>query len=508
MQPPEPAASQASAPWKGGGRILVATLGFLFVRFLLTPVRIKVLTNLLSKEEYGAITVIASTVAFLVIATSFGGFEFMMRRLPGIARAAQFGILKGLMKFATGFLLLLGVIGAAWLSVRPPEKILLTPQGAFVCAGLLLCSGLLVQRSFFLMACGAYVRARLLQVMQSDLWFVPLAVLAAGYGHEPTMTSALLAWALWLLAVTVLTQGWAPLRETWRAVAPPRFPRELLAFGLPLLPMVLGDWLFRLIDQYVVLAQRSAGELASYALAVNTAMVGYLAGTASLDVLGTEFNRQRNLAGSAPDPRSYSERPGLRRTFNTMLRHAFAVGLPLMAALWLLGRPVVLALSQEKFLDAVPILAWASFQPLLFMLNLIFGRVLVSFDRRKRVGAGTLASAALALALNLLLVPSMGGRGAALGIALALAALTVFLGSQLGVARWLDAKTLMPGRLLVLAAASFGGLYLVGTRLAGAHPWLALGAGGAWCAAVLGALGLIRIADFRPHDDGPDPAGS
>lgn len=500
----DPAGPSSAAPplWRGGARIVFATFGFLALRFLLTPIRLKALTNLLSKEDYGAVTLIGATVAFLVIVTSLGGFEFMLRRLPGLPRAAQFGIYKGLLRISAGVLVAIGLAGAAWFSLRPPAAIALTPAGAFLCAALLVLTGLLIQRTYLMLGRGAYARTRILQVLQADLWFLPLALVALATGGGASLTAALAAWVLWVLATLVFTLGWAPLGETMRATVPATMRADLLAFGLPLLPMILGDWLFRLIDQYVILGHRGTAELASYALAVNTAMVGFVVGTASLDILVTEFNRHRNAAGAGvPDLAAH---PELRRAFSIMVRHAFAIGIPVMAALWMLGRPVILAISRSTFEDAVPVLAWASFQPVLFMLNLIFGRVLISLDRRRSVGGGTLAAAGIALALNLAFVPGMGGRGAALANAIALAALTVWLATRLRAWRWLSTRELRPGRLVVLAGVCFGGLAGV-AALWGDRPWLALAAGGAVCAAALPGLGLIRLDDFktRPATEAP-----
>ena len=52
--------------------VLFASFGFVALRFLLTPLRIKILTSLLDKDEYGKLTLVSLTISFLSIVFSLG----------------------------------------------------------------------------------------------------------------------------------------------------------------------------------------------------------------------------------------------------------------------------------------------------------------------------------------------------------------------------------------------------------------------------------------------------
>ncbi|HQK88758.1 MAG TPA: hypothetical protein PLU25_14140, partial [Acidobacteriota bacterium] len=79
--------------------LFFASFGYVAIRMLIAPVRIKLLTSLLTKEDYGLLTLIMLTVSFLTLIFSLGSLEYMLRKLPGRPAADQYRTLRTVMSW-------------------------------------------------------------------------------------------------------------------------------------------------------------------------------------------------------------------------------------------------------------------------------------------------------------------------------------------------------------------------------------------------------------------------
>lgn len=104
--------------------------------------------------------------------------------------------------------------------------------------------------------------------------------------------------------------------------------------------------------------------------------------------------------------------------FISLLRNIVAMAtffiVPLMVGLIMVGKNVVLILSNSRYIDAAESLAILSFA-LIFAVfgNIIANGLLNVINREKYVVTGTIASAAVNLGLNFLFIPLWGQKGAA-----------------------------------------------------------------------------------------------
>ncbi|HPC57564.1 MAG TPA: oligosaccharide flippase family protein, partial [Kiritimatiellia bacterium] len=136
MNAGNPAPSDASAPrW---GRMLFnlffASFGYVAIRMLIAPVRIKLLTSLLTKEDYGLLTLIMLTVSFLTLIFSLGSLEYMLRKLPGRPAADQYRTLRTVMSWFGRLAAVVALAGAGLLLVWQPGKVGLVPHQVAACA--------------------------------------------------------------------------------------------------------------------------------------------------------------------------------------------------------------------------------------------------------------------------------------------------------------------------------------------------------------------------------------
>jgi len=469
-----------------------ASFGFIALRFLLVPVRIKILTSMLSKEEYGTLTLVSLSVSCLAIIFALGSTEFLRSKSPGKPESFQYGALGAAIRLGSAAVAIFAMPLTLLLILWKPSKIDLdTPDFLIACALILLTLNV-VQRVFFLLGQQKFVYARLSQLLYADTWFLPIIPFC--FFGTLTVRTVLWVWLGWMILTVALTHKWTGISKIWKIRTDPVPLREILVFGLPLLPMMLGDWLFRIQDRYILVWLKDATAVANYSLCLNIAMVGYMAGMSLVEIFNSEFFRRVN-ATRETDVSALASRPEVRSLFQLNVHYGLVVTIPAAAALAQCGEAVILVLSNEKFLDAVPILAWTSPIPVLLLIYFILGRLLMAINRNSHLGACTLVAAFLNFILNILLVPSLGEQGTAIATVISLLVLNIVIAWIVRLPRWLPLSTLQPFRLLVLYLLCAGGINLLQDRLSG-HNLTILGLGGLWCLAVPCALGLIRRKDF------------
>jgi O-antigen/teichoic acid export membrane protein len=409
-----------------------ASLLFIALRFLLTPIRMKFLTNILKPDDYGVVTLLSMTAHGLALVFSLGGFEVLLKSLPGADEATRRKMFRGVLILSSA----LGLVMSGWVLVgwhwgwsfnlRFPGI-----SGPAVAVTLILFLHVM-QRIYYLLGRLEHLKARTIQLLWSDLWFLPLLpVVFLFYWNAERVTWI---WCGWLLIVILATWKWVPLGEVLRHREDRVSLRTLLVIGLPILPIVLGEWILRLVGHYVLLAQTDAATMALYALALNIATVGYVAGVPLVDVFSTEFNYHYGRADRSLEDRLAAIRPVVSRC----LRIIAAISIPTGLALVFLPEPLVRLLASSAFMGAADLAPWAAAVPLLMLLNLLLARILVAYGRNNVVGIGSLLGALTALLLCLLWIDTHGARGALLAIECALAVSTAFFGWQSGLIRLLD----------------------------------------------------------------------
>lgn len=495
MSTAHPPAGDATARRTGRTlfNLFFASFGYVAIRMVVAPVRIKLLTSLLSKEDYGLLTLVMLTVSFITLVASLGSLEYMLRKLPGRAASYQFQTLRTVMTYFGLLAGVIGVAGAGLLIAWQPAKLGLSASDVVAVALILALTVHLIQLVYFLMGRSQYAQSRLLMLLYADAWFLPL--LGVMWFMEIHVRFMLWLWVVWLLASFVLALAYVGPRALL-AQRPSRARlADILAFGIPLMPMVMGEWIFQMQDRWVLLAFTDLEAVANFTLCFNIAWVGATTGMSLLDLLVTEFYKARNRVRSTELSGLLNDAP-LRKSFTLLLRYGLVLGVPIVLALWIGRVPVILLLSHSKFADVAPLMRWVAPIPFFYLLVVITGRTLVAMDRSKVVGVGTLCAAGLHLILSIVLTPILAERGVALAGNLAYASLALYLGFRGKVHRWIVWRELYVARLAVFALVTAAGLHLAMAWLPGFHlAALALG-GGISLAAMLG-MGLVRTDDVR-----------
>lgn len=493
MSPSPNQDSRRNADWKNAVfNLFFASFGFVAIRFLFTPIRIKLLTSLLSKEEYGTLTLIMVTISFASLLSSMGSFEFMLRRIPGQPAEEQFSILHTVVHYFGLIALIASLLIGGMLFILPANKLSLGVSEILACMILLLLTVHISQLIYFLMGRSQYGQSRLLMLLQVDVWFLPLIVFL--WFGRLTVEFMLWFWAAWLVVTLGISQIFVRTRRIFQSPASRPLAGRILHFGIPLLPMILGLMVFQIIDRYALLAFTDLETLANFTLAFNLTWVGAYTGLALLDVLITEFFKVRNrYPEDAPEDLPFH--PDLRLSFNTMLRFALLISCTISTALLFAGAPLIRFLSTQAFLDAVPIMQSLSLLPPIILLVTIHSKALIALDRSRVVGAGTLIAIGLHALLSALLIPLLQARGSALASFLSYSTLAVYLGLRFRVFTWIDRKDLRPFRLLLHIGICSAGF--LGSVAWISHPLAALICGGVIALISMFATRCTTPADFH-----------
>lgn len=479
---------------RGWGGVLrggvAVSAGFVLLRFLLTPIRMQVLTRVLSPADYGMVTLLSMSAHAMAMVLSAGGFELLLRRLPYAGPREQDGVFRSVLLVSS----LLGLLACALVLLGAvPSLVPTSGPGAVsraAAAALFLFFLHTQQRLYYLLGCRRYLAARTTQLLWSDAWF--LAIVPWGLATALTAEFAARVWCAWLLLMIALTWRWVPLGRVLTTSGDGVPLGRMLSIGLPMVPAVLAEWLFRLVGQYVLLARTDAATMALYALAFNIAGIGYVVGVPLIDSMSTEFNAiQGGAAGGAPEP---PVRYALRRIVSRAVRFIFAVSVPVGLAFVFLAEPIVRLLAGPAFARVADLLPWTAPVPFLMLANLMLARLLLANERSAAVGAGSIAGAAVALGLSLLWVDFHGPRGVLLAITCGLAVTTLLMVCRATVFQWVDQKELRWGRLVgggIFLAAAFAAL-----GRPAALPLVRLAGAGVITVVVAIGFGWLRRSDF------------
>jgi O-antigen/teichoic acid export membrane protein len=190
--------------------------------------------------------------------------------------------------------------------------------------------------------------------------------------------------------------------------------RRLFRFGFPTMPAELSLYSLNFIDRVLILRLLGAGDAGLYSVSVKFAQ--------SINVMVKGFQL-------AWPPLAYSIRD------DDEARHAYAVIVTwfvsvtafVVAGLWLLSRWIVRVLAGPNFFDSYQTIGLVSTGVMLYALYLVLVVILGRTGRTEFNFPATAAGTAVNIALNLILLPSMGFVGAGVSLVASYAVVLVLM---------------------------------------------------------------------------------
>jgi O-antigen/teichoic acid export membrane protein len=190
-------------------------------------------------------------------------------------------------------------------------------------------------------------------------------------------------------------------------VALPKFrhARQYLAYGVPLIPAGMAEWIVNSSDRYLIaffLGAAAVGYYSpGYALGSTISMVAAPLVTLLLPVLSKHYD-DNNIAD-------------VRTILRHSLKYYSGIALPLVFALTVLSKPLLLVLTTPQIAAngylVTPLVAAGT---ALVGADTVFFVILALKKRTALIGTIWMLSALLNFALNLVLIPYLGLLGAAL----------------------------------------------------------------------------------------------
>jgi O-antigen/teichoic acid export membrane protein len=363
-------------------------------------------TRYLTLTDYGAAEVMFATIVSASIVVRFGLIEALLRFYykddedPDRVVASTFA---GLFWFAT--------VGAlvALPFATPIAEALLDPKRAAEVGQMaelvrISIGGLWVLTMFEFMLtlfrleerARAFFVTTILNVLVT-IGLTVILVVGAGEGARGLLVGSYASGAVFVLGLIVLHWRRLSLRFDRHLL------RRLLRFGLPTMPAEASLYLLNFVDRIIIVRSLGLAEAGLYSLAVKFAQ--------AVNVLVRGFQL-------AWPPLAYSIRDDgeARRAYATVVTLFVAACAFVVTGMWLFSRWIVRALAAPKFFDSYEAVGLITTAVTLYALYMVLVVILGRTGRTEFNFPATIAALAANVALNLILVPTLGIVGAGLAL--------------------------------------------------------------------------------------------
>ena len=468
------------------GRDLALYLPSKLVPALAGLVSIPIFTRLLSRAEYGLVSLIEASVALGIVLLAWTRVS-MIRFYPAGEPVEAATLVRTALRTQLLSMLVLALAVAAWDVLFNSGPSLLT-----LCA-----IALFLVRALFRFLT-QLLRARLDPTGFSSFqsWFAIAGLVGgaclAGLVLDLGPAGVVLGTALGGLSALPFLSRRALAGIELRGPVSRAAVGKMAAYGIPLAIGLLGAWALRRLDRYQIEIFYGADEVglytASYAVAQHSVLL--LAGAFRLSshpLLATTWETE-GLEAS-------------RRFLSQVTRVYLVAVIPIVVGLSILARPVIELLVQRDFVSGYVIVPWVAAGAFFLGLQEFFSQTLTLVHRTRLVMAAMLAAAALNGLLNWWALPRYGYPAAAVTTLAAYAMLCLLVAiAARRLCHWRFPFAPLARVLVAVAAMALAVGWLVG-QLSGSTPALQIAvsvpAGAAVYIAALLALRETTIEEVR-----------
>jgi O-antigen/teichoic acid export membrane protein len=356
-------------------------------------------TRYLTPIDYGAAEVMFAAIVSVSIIVRLGLIEALLRfyyeddedpaRVVSTSFAALFWLATAAVLIAMPFA---GPISEALLVHSDPELARIAIGGLWVSTMFeyLLTLFRLEERA------RAFFVTTMLSVVSAIALTVVLVV-GAGEGARGLLLGSYISGAAFVLGLIFVHRRRLSLRVDRQLL------RRLMRFGLPTMPAELSLYMLNFVDRIIIVRTLGLFEAGLYSLAIKFAQ--------GVNVLVRGFQL-------AWPPLAYSIRDDgeARRTYAAVVTWFVAICAFVVAGMWLLSRWIVRALAAPKFFDSYEAIGLIATGVTLYALYMVLVVILGRTGRTEFNFPATVAALAANVALNLILVPSLGIVGAGLAL--------------------------------------------------------------------------------------------
>jgi O-antigen/teichoic acid export membrane protein len=235
--------------------------------------------------------------------------------------------------------------------------------------------------------------------------------------------------------------------------------KNLVAFGLPLIPSTAAMVILRLSDRYIISALAGLEQVAVYD-------IGYKVGTLLTLLIGPFRNAW------SPFAFSIAQKPEAPKIFRDVLAYVVAVSALFAIGLMAFRREIIFILAPSTYESAIAVVGWVAFAHIFIAAHPIISSSMVTQKKGGHLSWIATLAAAVNIALNFILIPAIGIIGAAIATFVGYAILSLL--SYIVGRRWFDMQInwLRMGRIALAALPVVVGIRLV--ESADLSMWLAV----------------------------------
>lgn len=370
------------------------------------PLLLALLTRILSVEDYGIYSLLFGTISLLSVFLRYGVSEYIRNKLPGLPEEIKIRKIMLIITFFSGLFLLGGII--LYLIKKWSVQFLKIsdyPELWIISIILIILIAEYEMIDSYLISIKKIILSSFLSFLIKCLWVIILMVSFFLYGNF----SLDQVFAVWLLGI-IFTLGislWA-IRKEMILFLNTHLHFEflelypILRFILPLCLVVFSSWMIDVANKYIINQYLGRFELGIYSLAYGLVSSIVTVPIIFQNVIQPYFAEKWNL----------KEDPSL--LFNVMLKYTLLTCIPMMVGLFILRKNIVLLISGEKYLAAVPLiialLPFALFSAMIY----IYDRILMLKNLIKEMVIIYILAAAIIILLNIFLIPRFGITAAAI----------------------------------------------------------------------------------------------
>ena len=399
----------AKATKQIGFTYVMTILGIVIAPFL--PV---ILVRTLTKAEYGVYSLFYSFVQLFITILELAFSQYVLTKLPGEHQEKRvstfFSLLLANSLFFTLFALIAFIpsVQHAFLGVNRLEGYSMI----FLLSIGLIFFGILFRlfHSYYFSRKEASIAA-LIEFAKNNLWIIAIAVfflLTSSLSLQGLFLIYIATHAALFLALLIIflkDSGLKSARMDWGIVS------EALRFSLPLVPAIIAGWVIAVSDRYLINYFAGPEAVANYALPYSVlGVITTLGATTALVLYPYFIDEHKQGKGD--------------RLLMLSIKYGMVLVLPAIAGLFVLREEIITLISGPSYLASAGLIPYLFLFPLFSVLAFVIYQHQLSRHKTKRIGVVYVLGAVFNIILNILLIPRIGIRGAAISTVLSY----IFLG--------------------------------------------------------------------------------
>lgn len=389
-----------------------------------------ILTRGLSLEEYGAYSIIYTTVLIMIVVLEFGFTSYFLTKFPGMRMEKERKTFFSITAFNSAIVLaLLALAFVPFINAGIVSFLKLSEYQTEFNVGLLIIFFGVLFRLFVskVQADRKIELANIASLLYNGLWLIALVAFFVIF-KRIFLSEVIAIWLAGSLITLLVTMNFAfkpgtYLKTIKKAGKIKRFLGKIdfleikraLKFSLPLLFVMVAAWIIDALGKYFLnyFSNKESVAIFSFSYSIVGALLTLSAALVSTlyPYISETWHRKKNH----------------HFLFNATLKYGLIVLLPSTIAILAMREQIITLIAGGKYLPASSIIViMLPFPILSFLMNIRYYNLLLR-ERTKTIALVYLIGIIISITANIILVPKMGAEGAAIALVISFIAMYLMM---------------------------------------------------------------------------------